>query len=163
MNRPRKRNRRQAGYPPCAQKSGARPSPRPTGAAPEYFRALYPAARGDGSSDHSHNPGGHCGLWAFCPWPRCRTRIFPWLWCRQAAAQGRKPLAATVATPLERALGRIAGVTEMTSSSSLGATQVILQFDLNRNMRRDPRRAVGHQCGAFPLCRPCRPIPLTAR
>ena len=37
-------------------------------------------------------------------------------------------MAATVATPLERALGRIAGVTEMTSSSSLGNTRVTLQF-----------------------------------
>ena len=43
-------------------------------------------------------------------------------------------MAATVATPLERQLGRIAGVNEITSSSSLGATRVVLQFDLNRNI-----------------------------
>jgi len=43
-------------------------------------------------------------------------------------------MAATVATPLERQLGRIAGVTEITSSSSLGTTRVVLQFDLNRNI-----------------------------
>ncbi|MDR3320660.1 MAG: efflux RND transporter permease subunit [Desulfovibrio sp.] len=42
-------------------------------------------------------------------------------------------MASTVATPLERALGRIAAITEMTSSSSLGSTSVILQFDLDRN------------------------------
>src|SRR6476619_2160554 len=40
----------------------------------------------------------------------------------------------TVATPLERALGRIAGVNEMTSSSSLGSTRVPLQFELNRDI-----------------------------
>ena len=43
-------------------------------------------------------------------------------------------MAATVATPLERALGRIAGVTEMTSSSSLGNTRVTLQFELSRDI-----------------------------
>jgi multidrug efflux pump len=43
-------------------------------------------------------------------------------------------MAATVATPLERALGHIAGVTEMTSNSSLGTTQITLQFDLDRNI-----------------------------
>jgi len=42
-------------------------------------------------------------------------------------------MAATVATPLERVLGRIPGLTEMTSSSSLGSTRVTLQFDLNRD------------------------------
>ena len=43
-------------------------------------------------------------------------------------------MAATVAMPLERALGRIAGVTEITSSSSLGSTRVVLQFELSRNI-----------------------------
>jgi multidrug efflux pump len=42
-------------------------------------------------------------------------------------------MAATVATPLERVLGRIPGLAEMTSVSSLGSTRVTLQFDLNRN------------------------------
>jgi len=54
----------------------------------------------------------------------------------QASLPGASPetMAATVATPLERALGRIAGVTEMTSSSSLGSTRVVLQFDLGRDI-----------------------------
>jgi multidrug efflux pump len=43
-------------------------------------------------------------------------------------------MAASVATPLERQLGHIAGITEMTSSSSLGSTNVTLQFDLSRNI-----------------------------
>ncbi len=53
-----------------------------------------------------------------------------------ASLPGASPetMAATVATPLERALGRIAGVTEMTSSSSLGSTRVVLQFDLSRDI-----------------------------
>src|SRR5205807_4158895 len=51
----------------------------------------------------------------------------------QAQLPGASPevMAATVATPLERALGRIAGVTEITSSSSLGNSHVTLQFDLD--------------------------------
>jgi len=43
-------------------------------------------------------------------------------------------MASAVATPLERQFSRIAGVTEMTSSSGLGGTNVTLQFDLNRNI-----------------------------
>jgi len=43
-------------------------------------------------------------------------------------------MASSVATPLERQFGRIAGITEMTSSSSLGSTNVTLQFDLDRNI-----------------------------
>jgi multidrug efflux pump len=54
----------------------------------------------------------------------------------QAQLPGANPetMASTVATPLERALGRIAGVTEITSSSSLGSTRITLQFDLSRNI-----------------------------
>jgi len=53
-----------------------------------------------------------------------------------ASLPGASPetMAATVATPLERSLGKIAGVTEMTSSSSLGNTRITLQFDLDRNI-----------------------------
>ena len=66
----------------------------------------------------------------------------------QASLPGASPetMAATVATPLERSLGRIAGVTEMTSCSSLGSTRVTLQFDLEpRHRRRRARRAGGDQ------------------
>jgi multidrug efflux pump len=53
-----------------------------------------------------------------------------------AAMPGASPetMAATVATPLERALGRIAGVTEITSTSTRGNTNVTLQFDLSRDI-----------------------------
>lgn len=47
---------------------------------------------------------------------------------------GPETMAATVATPLERSLGRIAGVTEMTSTSTLSSTEIVLQFDLDRNI-----------------------------
>ena len=62
-------------------------------------------------------------------------------------------MAATVATPLERALGRIAGVTEMTSSSSLGSTRIILQFDLDRDINgaaRDVQAAINAARSTLP-------------
>src|SRR5262249_6199119 len=43
-------------------------------------------------------------------------------------------MASSVATPLERQFARIAGVTEMTSSSTLGSTSIVLQFDLGRDI-----------------------------
>ena len=65
----------------------------------------------------------------------------------QASLPGASPetMAATVATPLERSLGRIAGVTEMTSSSALGSTRITLQFDLSRDIdgaARDVQSAI---------------------
>src|ERR1700678_4310054 len=53
-----------------------------------------------------------------------------------AALPGASPetMASSVATPLERQFGRIAGVNQMTSSSSLGASSVTLQFDIDRNI-----------------------------
>src|SRR5664280_1486286 len=64
-----------------------------------------------------------------------------------AGLPGASPetMASSVATPLERQFGRIAGVTEMTSTSSLGSTNVTLQFDLNRNIdaaARDVQTAI---------------------
>ncbi len=65
----------------------------------------------------------------------------------QASLAGASPetMAATVASPLERAMGQIAGITEMTSSSSQGSTNVIIQFDLNRDIdgaARDVQSAI---------------------
>jgi len=53
-----------------------------------------------------------------------------------ASRPGADPavMAATVASPLERHLGEIAGVTDMRSSSGLGSTRISLQFDLNRSL-----------------------------
>src|SRR5689334_24507856 len=54
----------------------------------------------------------------------------------QAGLPGASPdiMASSVATPLERQFARIAGVTEMTSTSSLGSTNITLQFDLSRDI-----------------------------
>lgn len=72
-----------------------------------------------------------------------------------AKQSGASPevMAATVATPLERNLGRIAGVTEITSSSSLGSTRITLQFDLNRDINgaaRDVQGAINASLSALP-------------
>ena len=61
------------------------------------------------------------------------------------AGASPETMASTIATPLERTLGRIAGVTQMTSTSSLGNTSVTLQFDLDRNIdgaARDVQAAI---------------------
>src|SRR5665213_1026454 len=54
----------------------------------------------------------------------------------QASLPGASPevMATAVATPLERQLSRIAGITEMTSASNLGSTRITVQFDLSRNI-----------------------------
>ena len=83
-----------------------------------------------------------------------------------ASLPGASPetMAATVATPLERALGRIAGVTEMTSSSSLGSTRIVLQFDLDRDIdgaARDVQAAINAARNTLPTA--CRAIRTIAR
>ncbi|MFO1312850.1 MAG: multidrug efflux RND transporter permease subunit [Burkholderiales bacterium] len=80
----------------------------------------------------------------------------------QANLPGASPetMAATVATPLERALGRIAGVTEMTSSSALGSTRVTLQFDLSRDIdgaARDVQAAINAARVLLPSSLPNNP------
>jgi multidrug efflux pump len=65
-----------------------------------------------------------------------------------------------VATPLERQFGRIAGVTEMTSTSSLGSTQITLQFDLDRSIHaaaRDVQAAINAARGQLPANLPNNP------
>jgi len=79
-----------------------------------------------------------------------------------AGLPGASPetMAATVATPLERQFSRIAAVTEMTSSSSLGSTNVTLQFDLNRNIdaaARDVQAAINAARGYLPTSLPNNP------
>ncbi|MES2000252.1 MAG: multidrug efflux RND transporter permease subunit [Pseudomonadota bacterium] len=71
----------------------------------------------------------------------------------QASLPGASPdvMAATVATPLERALGRIAGISEMTSSSSLGSTNVTLQFDLSKDINNAAREVQAALNAARPL------------
>ena len=69
-------------------------------------------------------------------------------------------MAASVATPLERQFSHIAGITEMTSSSSLGSTSVTLQFDLNRNIdgaARDVAAAINAARTYLPTNLPSNP------
>ncbi|MCG9075864.1 efflux RND transporter permease subunit [Laribacter hongkongensis] len=69
-------------------------------------------------------------------------------------------MAATVATPLERTLGRIAGITEMTSTSTLGATSITLQFDLDRDINgaaRDVQAAINAARTLLPSGMPSNP------
>jgi multidrug efflux pump len=69
-------------------------------------------------------------------------------------------MATSVATPLERQFGRIAAVTEMTSSSGLGSSSITLQFDLNRNIdaaARDVQAAIAAARGYLPTNLPSNP------
>ena len=69
-------------------------------------------------------------------------------------------MASSVATPLERQFGRIAGLTELTSTSSLGTTSIVLQFDLNRNIdaaARDVQAAINAARSQLPANLPSNP------
>src|SRR6266487_6376694 len=79
-----------------------------------------------------------------------------------ASLPGASPetMASAVATPLERQFGRIAGVTQMTSSSGLGSTGITLQFDLNRDINaagRDVQAAINAARGQLPANLPSNP------
>ena len=79
-----------------------------------------------------------------------------------ASLPGASPetMASSVATPLERQFGHIASVTEMTSSSTLGASSITLQFDLNRNIdaaARDVEAAINAARGYLPANLPSNP------
>lgn len=79
-----------------------------------------------------------------------------------AGLPGASPetMASAVATPLERQFGRIAGITQMTSTSQLGSTNIVLQFDLNRNIdaaARDVQAAINAARGQLPANLPNNP------
>jgi multidrug efflux pump len=79
-----------------------------------------------------------------------------------ASLPGASPdtMASSVATPLERQFGRIAGVNEMTSTSSLGNASINLQFDLSRNIdaaARDVQAAINAAAGQLPTNLPSKP------
>ena len=98
---------------------------------------------------------------ACCRCRRCRRSTSRPSRCRRRCP-GASPetMAATVATPLERSLGRIAGVTEMTSTSSLGSTRVTLQFDLDRDIdgaARDVQAAINAARSLLPTGLPSNP------
>jgi multidrug efflux pump len=79
-----------------------------------------------------------------------------------AGLPGASPdvMAASVATPLEKQFTRIAGVTEMTSNSSVGSAQLTLQFDLGRDINgaaREVQAAINSAAGTLPANLPSRP------
>ncbi len=79
-----------------------------------------------------------------------------------ASLPGASPetMATSVATPLERRLGVIAGVNEMTSSSGTGSARINLQFDLNRNIdaaAREVQAAINASRADHPRCAATRP------
>ncbi len=79
-----------------------------------------------------------------------------------ASLPGADPetMATSVAAPLERQFGLIAGVTEMTSTSSRGSTSIVLQFDLDRNINgaaRDVQAAINAARGYLPPTLPNNP------
>jgi multidrug efflux pump len=103
------------------------------------------------------------GAWAYlllpvAPLPRVD---FPTI-SISANLPGASPetMASSVATPLERRFGRIAGVTEITSTNVLGTTNITLQFDLNRDVdsaARDVQAAIAAAGGELPTNLPFRP------
>src|ERR1700746_1435572 len=79
-----------------------------------------------------------------------------------ASLPGASPetMASSVATPLERQFGRISGVNQRTSTSQLGSTNIVLQFDLNRNIdaaARDVQAAINAARGQLPANLPSNP------
>jgi hydrophobe/amphiphile efflux-1 (HAE1) family protein len=103
------------------------------------------------------------GAWAYTllpvsPLPRVD---FPTI-SISASLPGASPetMASSVATPLERRFGRIAGVTEITSTNVLGTTNITLQFDLDRDVdsaARDVQAAIASAGGELPTNLPFRP------
>ncbi|PPD41270.1 MAG: multidrug transporter subunit MdtC [Methylobacter sp.] len=80
----------------------------------------------------------------------------------RASMPGASPetMAASVATPLERTLGHIAGITEMTSSSGFGTTQINMQFELDRDFdgaARDVQAAINAASSLLPGNMPSKP------
>src|SRR5580700_4178005 len=80
----------------------------------------------------------------------------------QASLPGASPevMAASVATPLEKQFTRIAGITEMTSRSSVGSANITLQFDLSREINaaaRDVQAAINAAAGFLPTNLPQSP------
>ena len=104
-----------------------------------------------------------CGLltWRLLPVAPLPEVDFPVITVT-ASLPGASPesMATTVATPLERALGSISGVVAITSSSNQGSTQIMLQFELDRNIdeaAREVQAAINTVRGELPAGMPGNP------
>src|SRR5260370_19658905 len=94
----------------------------------------------------------------FSPLPQVESPVIQ----VSAGLPGASPetMASAVATPLERQFGRIAGVTQMTSTSQFGSTNITLTFDLNRNIDaagHDVQPAINADRGQLPANLPNNP------
>src|ERR1700687_4290709 len=87
---------------------------------------------------------------------------FPTIYVRTSLPGARpETMTSSVPTPLERQFGRIAGVTQMTSTSQLGTAGITLQFDLDRDINaasRDVQAAINAAAGPLPAGLPSLPI-----
>ena len=112
----------------------------------KFFALFIYRPGGDDFTLTRHHPVRRPGLPAAAGGPLPQVD-FPVIMV-SASLPGASPetMASSVATPLERSLGRIAGVNEMTSSSSLGSTRIILEFSFDRDINgAAPRCAGGDQ------------------
>src|ERR1700730_10457702 len=78
----------------------------------------------------------------------------------QLTSASSETVAAALTTPLERSFGRIAGITELTSQSNTGQSQITMQFDLDRNIdaaARDVQAAINAARGQLPATLPTNP------
>ena len=131
--------------------------------ADEYHRNLHPQA-GHHGADHAGHPRVRASRISRSCGQRSAERRFshhP----RSAALPGASPdtMASSVATPLEKQFTTIAGLDSMTSTSSLGSTQITLQFDLARNIDSaalDVQSAISSAANQLP---PNMPSPPTFR
>src|SRR6202158_1115734 len=101
------------------------------------------------------------GAFYFLPVAALPRVDFPTIFVR-GGLPGASPetMASSVATPLERQFGRIAGITEMTSTSQLGSSYITLQFDLDRDINaasRDVQAAINGAAGQLPSGLPSLP------
>jgi multidrug efflux pump len=102
-----------------------------------------------------------CVAYVFLPVSSLPTVDFPVIGVG-ASRPGADPIvmSETVAAPLERRLGEIAGVSQMTSTSSLGITRIVLQFDLGRDIdraARDVQAAINASLSDLPSDLPALP------
>ena len=115
-------------------------------AADEPVGALHPPAGRHDAADRRPAAGRRLRPSSCCRCRRCRRSTSRPSRCRRSLP-GASPetMATSVATPLERHLGAIADVTEMTSTSTVGNARIILQFDLDRDIdgaARDVQAAI---------------------
>ena len=127
----------------------------------EHLRAVHRAADRDDAADGRHRAGRRRRATCCLPVSPLPQVEFPTIQV-SAGLPGASPetMASSVATPLERQFGRIAGLTEMTSASQLGSTQIVLQFDLSRDIdgaARDVQAAINAARGQLPANLPEQP------